>query len=75
MTMPDLHEHAEALRAFAEGKKLEFRVKPGATNYGSTMEWYPCDNPDFHHSFEYRIRREEVEKLNIMAKIHEGDDG
>lgn len=73
--MTDLHEHAEALRALAEGKKLEFRVKPDATNYGSTQEWYPCDNPDFHHNFEYRVVTDEVEILNTLAKMHEGDDG
>lgn len=50
------HEHAEAIRAFAEGKKLEFRAKPGATKYGSKNEWFPCDNPEFHHNFEYRVR-------------------
>lgn len=50
------HEHAEAMRAFAEGKKLEFRPKPGVMSYGSTGSWYPCHNPDFHHNFEYRIK-------------------
>jgi len=72
--MSDLHEHAEELRALAEGKKLEFRVKPGATTYGSTSDWYPCDNPDFHHNFEYRVIDDKVEILNLMAKMHEGDD-
>lgn len=51
------HQHAEAIRAFAAGEKLEFRVAPGVTSYGSTHEWYPCDNPDFHPNFEYRIRK------------------
>jgi len=53
------HEHAEAMRAFASGEKLEFRPKKDATSYGSTDEWYPCDNPDFHHNFEYRIKRDD----------------
>ena len=52
------HEHAEAMRAFAAGEKLEFRPKNTATNYGSTDEWFACDNPDFHHNFEYRIKRD-----------------
>ena len=52
------HEHAEAMRAFASGEKLEFRPKKTASDYGSTDEWYPCDNPDFHENFEYRIRRD-----------------
>ena len=50
------HEHAEAIRAFAEGKKLEFRPKPDSSTYGSTDHWFPCDNPEFHHNFEYRVR-------------------
>lgn len=52
------HEHAEAMRAFAAGEKLEFRPKKTATNYGSTDEWFACDNPDFHHNFEYRVKRD-----------------
>lgn len=76
------HKHAEAIRAYADGKKLEFRVAPNATAYGSTDEWYPCDNPDFHPRFEYRVRRDictedvctEVEKLNIISAMHEGYD-
>ena len=53
------HEHAEAMRAFAAGEKLEFRPKPGATSYGSTTDWHPCNNPDFHPNFEYRIKRDD----------------
>ena len=71
------HKHAEAIRAFADGEKLEFRVAPGATDYGSTDDWYSCDNPDFHPNFEYRVRRNvctETEKLNIMSAIYEGYD-
>ena len=52
------HEHAEAMRAFAAGEKLEFRPKKTATSYGSTGEWFACDSPDFHHNFEYRIKRD-----------------
>lgn len=72
------HQHAEAIRALADGKRLEFRVKPGATDYGSTYDWYPCDNPDFHPNFEYRIRKyepmSEVERMNTIARMFEGDD-
>lgn len=72
------HEHAQAIRALADGNKLEFRVKQDATSYGSTDDWYPCDNPDFHPNFEYRIRRNEpmgeVERMNTIARMFEGDD-
>jgi len=51
------HEHAEAIRAYASGEKIEFRPKKTATNYGSTNEWQACNSPDFHPNFEYRIKR------------------
>jgi hypothetical protein len=51
------HQHAGALRAYADGHKLEFRVRPGAINYGSITEWHPCEMPEFHPNFEYRVRR------------------
>lgn len=71
------HQHAEAIRAYADGHKLEFRVAPDATSYGSGDDWYPCDNPDFHPRFEYRVRQiitDDVERMNIIARMHEGDD-
>lgn len=52
------HEHAQAIRAYAAGEKLEFRPKKTATSYGSTNEWHPCENPEFHPNFEYRVRRD-----------------
>jgi len=51
------HEHAEAIRAYAAGEKIEFRQKKTATNYGSKNEWQACNSPDFHSNFEYRIKR------------------
>lgn len=51
------HEHAEAIRAYAAGEKIEFRPKKTATNYGSNNEWQACNSPDFHPNFEYRIKR------------------
>ena len=75
------HEHYDAIIAFAEGHELEFRPKPNATPYGSTDDWYACDNPDFHPSFEYRVKgsrdphlQAEIERLNIIAKMHEDSD-
>jgi len=49
------HEHAEVIRAYASGQKIEFRPKPNS--YGSTSKWYPCKLPEFHTNFEYRVRR------------------
>lgn len=51
------HKHAEAIRAYADGYELEFRVKPSEGRYGSTNgTWYPCSKPDFHPDFEYRVK-------------------
>lgn len=52
------HEHAEAMQAFAEGKEIEFRVKPDVVRYGSKNDWHPCKQPDWHHNFEYRIKED-----------------
>jgi len=71
------HQHAEAIRAYADGYPLEFRVKPGATDYGSTDAWYACNKPDFHPNFEYRISRRplnDIERLTVLSRIHEGDE-
>lgn len=80
------HKHHDAIIAFAEGHAIEFRPNPDATNYGSATEWMPCLRPDFDPNFEYRIAQsdlnlrdsrmfaEEVERLNIIAKMHEGGD-
>ena len=56
MTRVSPHMHAEAIRAYADGYKIEFRPKPGA--YGSTTDWYPCHLPDFHPNFEYRKKED-----------------
>lgn len=79
--MSDLHEMAEGHRQsfarvvsrWADGEPMEFRVRPGAIDYGSTNTWHKMDNPWFDHNFDYRIVSE-VEKLNIMAAMHEGYD-
>lgn len=75
------HEHYDAIIAFAEGHGLEFRAKPEVSKYGSSTEWMPCLAPDFHPSFEYRVKglrdpqlQAEIERLNIIAKMHEDSD-
>ena len=73
--MADGHRQsfARAVSRWADGDELQFRVTPGATNYGSIDQWHPMERPEFHPNFSYRTVGE-VEKLNIMAAIHEGYD-
>ena len=79
--MCDLHEMAEghkqafarAVSRWADGDELQFRVTPGATNYGSSNQWHSMKRPEFHPNFSYRAVSE-VEKLNIMAAMQEGYD-
>lgn len=65
---------ARAVSRWAGGDELQFRVTPGATNYGSSNDWHTMTQPEFHPNYSYRAVGE-VEKLNIMAAIHEGYDG
>lgn len=71
--MMSKHEFARAVDCWADGNRIEFRVKPNKTKYGSTNDWHAMDNPWFDNNFEYRVL-DEVEKLNMMAAIYEGDD-
>lgn len=78
--MSDLHEAAEehkkefaqVVQDWSDGKDVQFKVRPGATPYGSSDDWHPMENPWFHPNFTYR-KLSEVEKLNLMAAMHEGD--
>lgn len=79
--MTDLNELAEGHRQsfarvvsrWAEGEEMQFKVRPGATPYGSSDDWHPMENPWFHPNFTYRVLSE-VEKLNVMSEMHEGYD-
>jgi hypothetical protein len=79
--MPKPHQHAKAIHAWADGAEIEFRPKADKHSYGSTYDWYPCRNPDWHENFEYRIKGGlspsvtlEIQKLNVLAKMHEDGD-
>lgn len=62
------HIHADLIHAWAEGAEIEFR--PKRLNYGSTFDWHPCENPDWHENFEYRVKRdEELSAEQITAKL------
>jgi len=50
------HQHAEVIRAYADGHQIEFRPKPNSYGTGAT-KWYRCKQPDFDPNFEYRVRR------------------
>lgn len=69
-------QFARAVSSWADGKPMEFRVAPGSTDYGSSDKWHPMDNPWYGENFQYRIGvpLSEVERLNLMSAMHEGDD-
>lgn len=66
------HNFARCVGQWAEGKKMQMMVRPGAVNYGSSNTWHDVVHPEYHPNFQYRILNE-TEKLNLMSAIHEGD--
>lgn len=79
--MPKRHLHADMIHAWAEGAQIEFRVNSTRIAYGSSNDWKPCRNPEWHENFEYRIKQKpdpvlslEVARLNVLAKMHEDGD-
>jgi hypothetical protein len=50
------HPYAEAIKAYADGYRVQFRVKPELSNYGSMNTWMDSERPEFHYTnFEWRI--------------------
>ncbi len=47
------HKHAEAIKAWADGKPVEWRE-------ASMLSWQLIANPGFIKDYEYRIKPEEV---------------
>lgn len=79
--MTTKHQHADVIHAWADGAEIEFRPKADKHSYGSTYDWYPCRNPEWHENFEYRVvapvdtnLHMEVARLNVLAKMHEDGD-
>lgn len=54
--MSDRHPHADLIHAWAEGAEIEFRPDASKANYGSSLAWQTCRNPDWHPNFQYRIK-------------------
>ena len=53
---PTPHPYAEAIHAFADGYKIQFRVKPEISTYGSMNTWMDSIRPEFHYeNFEWRV--------------------
>lgn len=68
--MPKRHQHADAIHAWAEGAEIEFRVNSTRIAYGSSNDWKPCRDPDWHENFEYRVKGvEELSAEQITAKL------
>ena len=75
------HQHADVIHAWADRAEIEFRPKPTRSAYGSSSDWMPCRDPDWHENFEYRVKGGlslsvtlEVARLNVLAKMHEDGD-
>jgi len=56
------HVHADVIKEWADGAEIEFRLNPKCSDYGSTLEWRPCTNPDWHPNFEYRVKQEKSDE-------------
>lgn len=62
------HKHAEVIKAWADGASLEARFA------GSDLWWVPCENPQFHEAFEYRVKKEEPKKITKNIKVLMDDE-
>lgn len=79
--MKSRHQCADVIHAWADGAEIEFRVNSTRIAYGSSNDWKPCRDPDWHENFEYRVKQKpdptlslEVARLNVLAKMHEDGD-
>lgn len=53
------HPHAEAIKAWADGKPVEWRESP-------SEDWQLIRNPSFVKDYEYRVKPEEVVDFTIV---------
>ena len=53
------HVHAEVIKAWADGKPVEWRICP-------PEDWQLIENPGFVKDYEYRIKPEEVVDYTIV---------
>ena len=58
MTKEEAKEFYPILQAFAEGKVIEFKAKPGTINTGIPNEWTEMEDIHFWSNVEYRIKPE-----------------
>jgi hypothetical protein len=58
MTKEEAKEFYPILKAFAEGKVIECRTKPGTINNSVPNEWTEMKEIDFWNGIEYRIKPE-----------------
>ena len=60
------HVHAEVIKAWADGKAIEFRP-------GSDYKWKDTDSPRWIHLYQYRVKPEEV--VDFAPIHHNGIPG
>lgn len=58
MTKEEAKEFYPVLRAYAEGKEIECRTKPGTISTSIPNEWTEMKEIDFWNNVEYRIKPE-----------------
>lgn len=54
------HKHYDCIVAWAEGKKIEFRINKNFT-------WEELEEPLWNNDFEYRIKKEPVIEVKYYA--------
>ena len=54
------HVHAEVIKAWADGKTIEWRTD-------ASMKWSRAPSPTFRHDYEYRVKPEEAVDYTIVT--------
>lgn len=54
------HVHAEVIKAWADGKPIEWRENP-------SEDWQLIKDPSFVEDFEYRVKPEEIVDYTIVS--------
>ena len=47
-------DFAKAVARWVEGDRMQFRVDPSRSSYGSTFPWHDMKHPHYMPNFQYR---------------------
>ena len=56
------HVHAEVIKAWADGKPIEWRENP-------SEDWQLIKGPSFVENFEYRVKPEEIVDYTVVLVV------